>query len=82
MGRQHNPNHQVSLTIGKNFNGGIIGGVQQLSTGDFGATDIGSVKATDTLASFGKTVMTGVGIDSGVIDYAIVSGSVIQGALK
>ena len=26
-GRQHNPNHQVSFTIGKPFKGGIIGGV-------------------------------------------------------
>jgi hypothetical protein len=81
-GRQHNPNHQVSLTIGKNFNGGIVGGVQQLTSGDFGAADIGSIKSTDTLASFGKTVMTGVGIDAGVISSAIVTGSVVQGALK
>ena len=26
-GRQHNPNHQVSITIGKPFKGGVIGGV-------------------------------------------------------
>lgn len=80
-GRQHNPNHQVSLTIGKPFKGGIIGGVQQLASGDFGAKDIGDIKATDTLASFGKTVMTAVGVDQATIDYAIVSGKVVPGAL-
>ena len=40
-GRQHNPNHQVSLTIGKPFKGGIIGGVAPVD-GDYGALAIDS----------------------------------------
>jgi hypothetical protein len=44
-GRQHNPNHQVSIAIGKPFKGGVIGGVAPLPSsgtagpgaGDYGA---------------------------------------------
>jgi hypothetical protein len=79
-GRQHNPNHQVSLTIGKPFAGGIIGGVGPVGN-DFGALPIGDIAPTDSLASFGKTVMTAVGIDSTVTDSAIISGKVVQKAL-
>src|SRR5215471_16722078 len=73
-GRQHNENHQVSITIGKPFAGGVIGGVAPMA-GDYGATALdsstgassaaGDVKATDTLASLGKTAMAAVGVDSG-----------------
>lgn len=35
-GRQHNPNHQVSLTIGKPFRGGILGAVAPVQN-DYGA---------------------------------------------
>lgn len=89
-GRQHNGNHQVSLAIGKPFKAGIVGGVAPVA-GDFGATAIesatgasksgGDVPAIDTLASFGKTVMSAVGIDSNAIAAAIPSGKTITGAL-
>ncbi len=89
-GRQHNPNHQVSLAIGKPFAGGIIGGVGPVGN-DFGCLQInsssgagttaGDIATTDTLASFGKTVMTAVGIDSSFISTAITSGKVVKGAL-
>ncbi len=89
-GRQHNPNHQVSLTIGKPFAGGIVGGLGAVGS-DFGALPIsaksgagttsGDIAPTDTLASFGKTVMTAVGIDSSFISTAITSGKVVKGAL-
>jgi hypothetical protein len=86
-GRQHNPNHQVSLTIGKPFKGGVIGGVGPVGT-DYGALAIdsasgaggagGDIGPTDTLASFGKTVLAAVGLDSKSV---IGSGKVVTGAL-
>jgi hypothetical protein len=89
-GRQHNQNHQVSLTIGKPFKGGIVGGVAPVGT-DYGATAIdstsgagktgGDIAPTDTLASFGKTVLAAVGVDQGSIDSAITFGKVVKGAL-
>jgi hypothetical protein len=89
-GRQHNPNHQVSITIGKAFRAGVIGGLGQVG-GDFGALDIDSssgaghsgadISAQDTLASFGKTVLTGIGVDSATTAQLIPGGKVIQGAL-
>ena len=87
-GRNHNNNHQLSLAIGKPFSGGIIGGVGPVGT-DFGALSIdstsgagnGDILPTDTLASFGKTVMTAVGIDSTYIDSVIPSGKVVKAAL-
>jgi hypothetical protein len=79
-GRNHNPNHQVSLAIGKPFKGGVIGGVGPVGN-DFGALAIGDIAPTDTLASFGKTVMTAVGIDKGFTDSVITSGKVISEAL-
>src|SRR5215813_5137954 len=89
-GRQHNANHQVSITIGKPLKGGVIGGVAPKSN-DYGATNIdsrtgngsasGDIAAVDTLASFAKTVMTSVGIDAGVVSSAIHGGTVITPAL-
>ena len=89
-GRQHNLNHQVSLSIGKPFKGGIIGGVSP-QAGDYGALSIdsqtgvgsagGDIAQLDTLASFGKTMMAAVGIDSTYIETVIPSGKVVQGAL-
>ncbi len=92
-GRQHNPNHQVSLTIGKPFKGGIIGGVAPLTTGDYGAVSIssssgagqadgsGDIAPVDSLASFGKTVLSAVGVDDGFIESAITFGKVVSGAI-
>src|SRR5262249_56982336 len=87
-GRQHNPNHQVSIAIGKPFTGGVIGGVGPVGN-DFGALPIdstsgapnGDIKPVDTLASFGKTVMSAVGIDGGYIEKVIPSGKVVKGMI-
>ncbi|HUJ61851.1 MAG TPA: hypothetical protein VLX92_25275 [Kofleriaceae bacterium] len=91
-GRQHNPDHQVSIAIGKPFKGGVWGGVMTTAT-DYGATSMvsttgaaapdgsGDIAPVDTLASFGKTVLAAVGADQGFIDSAITSGKVITGAL-
>jgi hypothetical protein len=89
-GRQHNPNHQVSLAIGKPFRGGIIGGVAPVGT-DYGALAIdsssgagqagGDIPANETLASFGKTVLAAVGVDAATIDKTVTFGKVVKGAL-
>ena len=89
-GRQHNPNHQVSITIGKPFKGGIIGGLGVVGA-DYGALPIdsasgaggsgGDILPTDSLASFGKTVLAAVGVDAETISSSINGGKVVQGAL-
>jgi hypothetical protein len=87
-GRQHNGMHQLSLAIGKPFAGGIIGGVGPVGN-DFGAVSIdsmsgaanGDIAPTDTLASFGKTMLSAVGIDQGYIDSVIPTGKVVKAAL-
>ena len=85
-GRTHNPNLQTSITIGKPWKGGVIGGVAPVG-GDFGCTAIdsktgaggasGDVTPVSTLASFGQTLLASVGADTSLI----VSGTVIAGAL-
>ncbi len=92
-GRSHNPNHQVSIAIGKPFKGGVIGGVTPVSP-DYGclplvsATGAGSasgdVKAVDTLAAYGQTMLAAVGAAPSVVSSITSpagSGTVINGAL-
>ena len=89
-GRQHNQNHQVSITIGKPFKGGVIGGVVPLA-GDYGATAIdsksgmgsasGDIQPIGSLASFGRTMLAAVGVAPSIISSDIGSGTVIAGAL-
>jgi hypothetical protein len=89
-GRQHNPNHQVSFAIGKPFKSGVVGGVQPVGK-DYGAMSIasqtgqaaadGDVLPADSLASFGKTVLAGLGVEAGAIEANITSGRVVTGAL-
>lgn len=89
-GRSHNPNHQVSFTIGKPFRPGVIGGVAPVEK-DYGAVAIDSktgkgapgadIAAADTLASFGQTMLAGVGVAQDVITRQITKGKVIAGAL-
>ncbi len=88
QGRQHNLNHQVSFAIGKPFQGGVYGGLVQLSAaegGDFGALPIesatgagaagGDIQPVDTLAAFAMTVATGVGVDPATVQSSISSSS-------
>jgi hypothetical protein len=89
-GRQHNQNHQVSITIGKPFKGGVIGGVAPFQ-GDYGATAIdsktgtgstsGDVQPLGSLASFGQTMLAAVGVAPALISSDVSSGTVITGAL-
>lgn len=89
-GRQHNPNHQVSVVIGKPFRPGVFGGVAPVGT-DYGAVPMrsttgagavdGDIAAIDTLASFGKTVLAGLGMDAKALQAALPAGKVVSGAL-
>ena len=89
-GRSHNQNHQVSITIGKGFKGGIIGGVGPVGN-DYGAlaidsktgkgTPSGDIRPDGTLASFGRTALSAFGVDPAVIQTQITSGTVIPAAL-
>jgi hypothetical protein len=89
-GRQHNPNHQVSITIGKPFKGGVVGAVAPVQN-DYGALPIdsksgagtsgGDIKAVDTLAAFGQTMLASVGADSSSITSPSGTGKVIASAL-
>lgn len=89
-GRQHNPNHQVSFTIGKPFKGGVIGGVAPVGN-DYGATAIdaatgaaspsGDVPALKSLASFGQTMLAAVGVPPATLSADVTTGKVVTGAL-
>jgi hypothetical protein len=90
QGRQHNPNHQVSITIGKPFKGGVIGGVAPLD-GDYGAVAIdsatgaassgGDVPPAASLGAYGQTMLAAVGASAQTIATQIPTGAVITGAL-
>jgi hypothetical protein len=89
-GRQHNLNHQVSITIGKPFKGGVIGGVAPLD-GDYGAVAIdstsgsaspsGDIAPLNSLAAFGQTMLAAAGVAAGTIGTQIPGGKVVAGAL-
>ncbi|HEY2903820.1 MAG TPA: DUF1501 domain-containing protein [Polyangia bacterium] len=89
-GRAHNNNHQVSLTIGRPFRGGMVGAVAPVDT-DYGAVAIdsrtgaggvgGDVQPGDSLAAFGQTMMVAVGGDASTIKSPGGTGKVIVGAL-
>jgi hypothetical protein len=89
-GRQHNENHQVSVTIGKPFLGGVVGAVGPVDK-DYGALPIdsktgkgvagGDVPVLETLPSFGRTLLTAVGVDNATIDTELIGGTAIAGAL-
>jgi hypothetical protein len=89
-GRQHNESHQVSVTIGKAFAGGVIGAVGPVGK-DYGALPIdsktgkgamgGDIPPLQTLPSFGRTLLSAVGVDKATVDGEIIGGSVISAAL-
>jgi hypothetical protein len=90
QGRQHNPNHQVSITIGKPFRGGVLGGVAPTG-GDYGAVAFssktgapstsGDVSPTNALPAFGATMLAAVGASASTISAQIPGGPVVTGAL-
>jgi len=89
-GRAHNSNHQVSLTIGKPFRGGVVGAVGRVDV-DYGslpidaATGVGSaggdIRPLDTLAAFAQSALAAIGGDSSVITSPGGTAKVVTGAL-
>ena len=89
-GRQHNENHQVSVTIGKPFVGGVIGAIAPVMN-DYGALAIdsktgkgmagGDIPVTETLQSLGRTLLTAVGVDKATLDTEFIGGTAIPAAL-
>jgi hypothetical protein len=89
-GRQHNGNHQVSLAIGKPLRGGVLGGVTPMG-GDYGALNMDSqsgkgstsadIRAVDTLAAFGQTMLAAVGADPSGITSPNGTSKVVAAAL-
>ena len=55
-GRSHNPNHQVSIVIGKGFGGGVIGGVAPVAN-DYGAMAIDSKTGKGSASGRGRRTM-------------------------
>lgn len=96
-GRSHNRNHHLSLLIGKNVRGSVIGGVTPVGD-DYGAMPIdstsgkaddnGDIAVVDSLASVGKTMAAALGMPADQIDKTIVyastgapAGKVIKAAI-
>lgn len=89
-GRQHNGNHQVSVSIGKPFRGGVVGAVAPVAS-DYGALPVdsttgagsasGDIRAIDTLAAFGQTMMAAVGADPAAIASQSGSAKVVTATL-
>jgi hypothetical protein len=89
-GRQHNGNHQVSITIGKPFRGGVMGAVAPVAP-DYGATAMssttgaggsgGDIRAVDTLAAYGQTMLAAVGADPSIITSPSGTSKVVSAAL-
>jgi len=89
-GRQHNSNHQVSITIGKPFRGAVVGGVAPLAP-DYGALPVnsstglgsagGDIRAVDTLAAFGQTMLAAIGADPTVITSSAGTAKVVTSTL-
>jgi hypothetical protein len=76
-GRNHNANHQLSLAIGKPFASAVIGGVGPVA-GDYGATAIGDIAATDTLGAFAQSTLAALGADPQWIASNITAGKIVQ----
>ena len=94
-GRQHNPNHQVSIVIGKPFKSGVVGGLDsQMIGGDYGclsvdpstgagttSTGSGMIAPIDTLAAFGQTMLAAMGASASSAAQSVLGGQVVTGAL-
>jgi hypothetical protein len=90
QGRSHNPNHQVSISIGKGFKGGVIGGVVPVGT-DYGAVAFssrtgaasasGDVTPAGSLAAFGQTMLAGAGLSAQAVAGQVSGGTLVTGAL-
>lgn len=83
-GRSHNRNHHLTLMVGKNVKGGVIGGVTPVNN-DYGALPInsmtgkgeagGDIAVLDSLPSVGKTLGAALGIPNEQVDKTIIYAS-------
>lgn len=90
-GRDHNGDHHVSVLMGPNVKGSVVGGVAPKSGADYTATAIdsstglgsagGDVAYADTFGALGKTVARAVGLSDAVTDANIKQGTAIAAAL-
>ncbi|MEY4583215.1 MAG: hypothetical protein RL701_7918 [Pseudomonadota bacterium] len=97
-GRSHNRNHHLTLIIGKNVKGSVIGGVTPMGD-DYAALPIssttgagaasGDIAAADALPSVGRTLGAALGLPVSELDKTVVvpssgepAGKVIQAALS
>lgn len=92
-GREHNGEHAVSLLIGANVRGGVVGGVapkdaakpyfaQAFDSATGSPNAGGDVPFTDTLSSCGKTLLAAVGMSDAEADDALRGGKVVTAALN
>ncbi len=89
-GRQHNPDHQVSVAIGKGVRSGVVGGVAPTDK-DYGAmaidsksgagSQMGDITAADSLPAFGRTMLAAAGVAADAIDAEIPHGKTVTAAL-
>jgi hypothetical protein len=89
-GRQHNPNHQVSIAIGSQLKPGVYGAVTPVAP-DYGATAInsqtgagnssGDIQPIDTLVAYAMTMLASLGASPSVITSPNGSGKVVSAAL-
>jgi hypothetical protein len=91
-GRQHNNAHHMSLLIGPNIKGSVVGGVAPAAPGqEYQALAIdsttgsgsasGDVTFADTFGAMGKTLATAVGLPDATVENNILNGKVVQAAL-
>lgn len=91
-GRQHHDSHAVSLLIGANVRGGVIGGIagkgqpqaysaRSIDSVSGKANDAGDIGYADGLASFAKTTCAACGLDDATANEAIRRGSIVRAAL-
>jgi hypothetical protein len=91
VGRNHQENHHVAVMIGKNFQGGVIGGVTPLGS-DFGALAIdsqtgqgmtgGDINLANSLPAMGKTLGAGLGVSTTALNSGITGGAIVNAALS
>ncbi|MDB4946715.1 MAG: hypothetical protein JWP97_6249 [Labilithrix sp.] len=89
-GRDHLGNHHVTVMVGKNVKGSVIGGVTP-NGNDYKALPInsttgageagGDITFDDTLGAVGKTLGAALGVPAAVLDDQITHGKIIKAAL-
>jgi hypothetical protein len=90
-GRDHNGRHHVTMLIGDAIKPGVYGGIEAVGT-DYGATamdsttgqgrDGGDIPYDQTFGTVAKTMGKALGISNEALDEMIMTGRVLDAALK